>query len=389
VVVVRRIPGELEHLKLKGWWNKLYDINLTGYISRRKIEYETENVPFLLFILLGKAEIGIDTPPGTNYRDNWFTVDYFTDKALSCIQQCGNVAGDPRGILVLRHDKDTYYHYRSLMDARKSTQDFIIQKYANGMWSIVASEAVDLVGESQYTITFSIAGSTIKAWRQTGRDLSESPTLSATDTSIASGRMGGRNEVFFAEVLPAQTRLKPALYIIETDLTGSGSEDDPFRPKLAESIVNNKNEYAITYGLFDFSSDKHNTMIVVITDGVSDNAILKQLEIAKRKFKAVSSYQDAIDLYNTLKRDYEFIAGKDNFAYQVIGDDRLELLAIADFYFGNIVEKLNPDMLKNVPDFEVRRLLDRYESRLEKIESLNGERDKHLNKLKEVKKIGW
>jgi D-mannonate dehydratase len=92
-----------------------------------------------------------------------------------------------------------------------------------------------------------------------------------------------------------------------------------------------------------------------------------------------------------LKRDYpHWLAGKDNYAYQTLGWEELDIFQNVDFYFGELVEhKTHYQQLKNVPEWELWRRLEELERRLEKVEVLTEERDKHLEKLRILKRLGW
>jgi len=45
--------------------------------------------------------------------------------------------------------------------------------------------------------------------------------------------------------------------------------------------------------------------------------------------------------------------------------------------------------LKNVPEWELWRRLEALEEKLSKVTVLTEERDKHMEKLKTIKKLGW
>jgi hypothetical protein len=92
-----------------------------------------------------------------------------------------------------------------------------------------------------------------------------------------------------------------------------------------------------------------------------------------------------------LKGDFKhWLAGKDNFAYQVLGWEVLDWFQNADFYYGELVEhKTHYDQLKKVPDWELRNRLSELTDKLQKVTTLADERDKHLSKLNEIIKRGW
>jgi hypothetical protein len=153
---------------------------------------------------------------------------------------------------------------------------------------------------------------------------------------------------------------------------------------------------AVTWGAFEFS-EKSPTNIIIITgdNPYQQGAIHKQTELAKNKNLKVLSpprnYGGAVAQFNQLRRDYpHWLAGKDNYAYQVLGWEELDLFQNVDFYYGELVEhRTHYDQLKRVPDWELWRRLEELERRLERLAVLTEERDKHLEKLKTIKRLGW
>jgi hypothetical protein len=360
-------------------------------VTRGKLEYPTVDVKFAYLIAIGKTTIARDDD-----ADCIFTVDSFTDKAMSNLQQVGAVSGDPRGIMIARRTSAPNF-YRSNMYAPFSTADFKIQKYYGGAWTDLATQAVDLTAEVQYTVTFSISGSTLKAWRQKIRDLTATPTLSATDTAIASGQWGGRNEMFFAELLSPLSMLQTPIKIIEVEVAGIGTSEDPYTPKILHDFTQGGKDFnAITLGAFEFSEKSATNIIVIYEDNpYKVGAIQKQIDYVKSKnlgvFTPPKDYNDAVSLYNRLRGNFKhWIAGKDNFAYQVLGWEILDWFQNVDFYYGELIEhKTHYQQLKQVPDFEIRNRLNELEKKISAITVLTEERDKHLNKIREIFKKGW
>jgi hypothetical protein len=255
----------------------------------------------------------------------------------------------------------------------------------------------------------SCSGSSIKAFRA---DMT-TPKLSATDTSLASGLFGvGTNIydsdvrtiqgalslIFTARLLSAASPLARALAIMEFDVEGSGSGEDPYRPALSKSIANHDvygyiDLDSVTWGTYEFNPDKAGTVVVVVTgdNPYREDAIGRQRAKAKRAFKAPKNYDEAVALYSKLRMDYpHWISGKDNFAYHVLGLDELDLLQNIDFYYGELIDhKTHYDQLKQVPDWEIRNRLNELIDRLSKVTILTDERDKHIAKAKEILSRGW
>ena len=91
-----------------------------------------------------------------------------------------------------------------------------------------------------------------------------------------------------------------------------------------------------------------------------------------------------------LKQEFpEWIAGRHNYCYQVLGHEDFEAMQVADTYHGNIVDGIKPNAYKNVPDWEMRKTLAMWKDRLKRAEVAKLEAEKHLKKLEEVEKKGW
>jgi hypothetical protein len=284
---------------------------------------------------------------------------------------------------------------------------------------------------------FSLSGSTLKGYRE---DMT-TPKITVTDTTFASGKFGhggamdsNPNPTIVAgRLLSPSSSLPSAQTILEMDIEGNG-RDTPYAPSLSKNLVEvssltglpdflyqEAKKYstlrakdftdeeiqlllgyipqhqvdldAVTWGAFEFYPDKASTVIITI---IGDNpyqsgAIERQKSKAKRVFTPPKDYNEAIELYNQLKNDYpHWLAGKDNFAYQVLGWEELDLFQNADFYYGELIEhKTHYNQLKQVPDWEIRNRLNELLDRLSKVNVLTEERDKHINKVKEILKKGW
>jgi hypothetical protein len=86
----------------------------------------------------------------------------------------------------------------------------------------------------------------------------------------------------------------------------------------------------------------------------------------------------------------DWIAGKDNYTYQTLGWEELDLFQTVDFYYGELLEhRTRYYQLKQVPDTEIRSRLEELIDRLSKVTVLTDERDKHIAKAREVLKKGW
>jgi hypothetical protein len=403
-------------------------------IARTKLEYPTENVSLAYLVSIDKATHAPINLQGTDDYVTIVTVDSFADKAIrsnlrSLYSLIARANYDPANRRFSMYAIDWWTGY--------STQDHYLRRFnsATNSYTTLAVEAVDL-SDLPYLFTLSTSGSTIKSIRET-------VTLSATDTVLASGVFGlyhlwaGINFHFDARLLAPVTPLPPALAVLEVEVEGGGAPDDPYRPSLSKNLVEitgltglpeflyleaKKYEIlknkgftedemrlllgyipqhqvdlnSITWGAFEFSEKSPTNIIVITTDNpYKQGAIDRQRELARSKnLKTLSpprNYGEAVAQYNQLKRDYtHWLAGKDNYAYQVLGLEELDLFQNVDFYFGELVEhKTHYQQLKQVPDFEMWGRLEVLEEKLSRVTVLAEERDKHLEKLRSIKRLGW
>ena len=153
---------------------------------------------------------------------------------------------------------------------------------------------------------------------------------------------------------------------------------------------------SVTWGAFEHKSE-HNTMIITIVgdNPYKEGAIAKQIDYAKSKglkvFSPPNDYSEAIEQYKQLKKDFpEWLAGKDNYAYQTLGHPDIEVLAVADFYYGELLEhKTHYDQIKKVPDWELERTIKRWRDLHKYAKAPKEEIEKHARKLDEVLRVGW
>jgi len=395
-------------------------------VTRVKLEYPTVDVSFSYLSSIGKAKH--PNAPG-GYAPLIATVDSFADKAA--IYNASAARNKLTGRFI---DAKNLYDHRH--DAGYSTSDHRIVKYVNGSFYNIAIESIDLDQELTYVYMFSISGSTLKGFRD---DLT-TPKISGTDTSFASGLWGVGG--WFADVassLCCAILLAPAspspqaISILEVGVEGSGRPDDPYRPLMSRNLVEvsrlaglpdflyreaKKYEVlrargftdeemelllgyvpqhvvdldAVTLGAFEFSPDKSSTAIVTV---VGDNpyslgAVERQKGRVKRWWGPPSGYNEVVELYRQLSRDFDWLAGKDNFAYQVLGWEELGWLQNVDFYYGELVEhRTHYSQLKQVSDDEIRGRIEELIGKLSNMGVLRGERESHIAKANEVLRRGW
>ena len=438
-------------LETEGAKNKQYDSDLDAIIdlaaiptiTKDKLEYPTENVNIWYLAFIDKAE-------SRGYRCNTplyglFTKDAFVDKALDAYMTgaccCDN---DARAEFCDDRFSTACQRYSQYANVTKSTMDHLVEKCASGGTTTLGSESVDLEQRYYYRFVFSVEGSSLNAYRD---DLT-TPKITVTDSELSSGRWGHFPGVFaktdglcnvaiFNGILKAPLSKAPkAIAVLEVDITQVVGRFECLEtmPLLAEEMkpaTVSKNPYlfreykkyellknkgfsdeeipiilgympqyeinvaSVTWGAFDFRPE-HNTMLITVSGGnqyTGEKAILKQIEFTKSKnlkvLKPPKDYNEAVEQYKQLKREFDFVAGKDNYAYQTLGHEVFGLFQVADTYYGNVVDEIKPDAYKNVPSFEMERTLNMWMERLKRATILKEEAEKHLKKLEEVEKKGW
>lgn len=410
-------------------------------VTRTKLEYPTVDV-FLIYLASINKIIYVDV---SDRYSAVVTYDSFADKM---IEDIASVTESRRPALYGRFRDKSNSYYVSYNNGA-STADFELCKIVAGGVTRLGYEAVDLTAGYTYLTSLSISGSALKAYR------AGTLKISVTDTSFASGRWGmspapGADDVYdtgmttgFAMLKAPTSAIQPSIKILEVPVRGNGTMEDPYMPdipselvnvleldksiimSLPEHIIRDAKKYTIlkqkgfsdeeielvfgriqieidllsvTWGSFEFSYKSATNIIMITGDNpYKPGAIQKQIDFAKsnglKTFSAPKTYNEAISLYNQLNKYFShWLAGKDNFAYHVLGYEELEPLAVIDFYYGELIEhKTHYDQIKNVPDWEMRNTLEIWNKRLEKAKPNLpvDEYDKHRGKLGKILKLGW
>jgi len=371
-------------------------------VTRAKLEYPTVDVPLAYLFMMGKAFVDVADGDGFTFL---ITVDSFADK---------QIAG---GQLMKQAESSRYegFYFRAYVEPRvyayvariytPAAEDVLLERYGAGGAVVLGTQAVTLSDDVAYVFGGSASGSAIKFIRYSRWLVYEnaiafgtpSVAVNATDTTYAAGLFamkvsyfGGPGELaagLLAFLRGPMSAAPPAAAIIEAETIGSGSPEDQFRPALGASV---------TWGAFEFSPESPTNIIMVTGSSPHDpGAVERAVEAARSKGLRVLSpprdYGGAVAQFNTLKRDFtHWLAGKDNYAYQALGWEHLDLFQNVDFYYGELLEhKRHYDQLKLVPSFELERRLSELEEKLERVTALVEERDRHLAKLREVRKKGW
>jgi hypothetical protein len=416
-------------------------------ITRSKLEAPISNVSFAYLACINKVRGCAWIGSSYLLLADWV----FTDKSVFAFVQVNAVTA------IVGRLSDLNHLYRHGYDPARTTSDHYIDIWTGGTTgTMLASEAID-IDNSGRGGRLSISGSVIKGMRYEiptpVHPLSlpaPDATISATDTTYASGYYGARTlrqtyphsgtDPASVWLLDPASELPPALAVIEVEYTTGGGGERPAEPLLSRDLVEvgelasssalpphlhaEAKKYealrsrgfteeemallfgyvpqrqvdldAVTWGVFEFS-EKSPTNIIIIT---GDNpyrrgAVQRQIEHARRRghrvFAPPRDYGEAVALYKKLKGDFpHWLAGKDNFAYQVLGLEVLDLFQSVDFYHGELVDhRAHYQQLKQVPDWEIRSRLNELIERLSKVTVLTEERDKHINKAREILKRGW
>jgi hypothetical protein len=401
-------------------------------VTRAKLEYPTVDVSLAHLAIIEKMQ---HLSTNNTVVSHFVTTDIFTDKAI----EHAAISTDQNFMCVGRVTPSLYF-YSTTSIPPASTADHEIRKITT-YYTTLATEAVDISFYCWQAWKLSISGSLIKSYRGTAY-------ITATDTSFASGYIGvslysngmytynmcNNADALIAHLRAPSSALLPAQAILELNIEGSGKPEDPFRPILSKNLVEvssltglpdflyqEAKKYkvlkdkgftddeiklilgyapqhqvdlnSITWGSFELHADKSPTAIITVAgdNPYQAGAIDKQKGNAKRTFSVPGNYNEAVALYNKLKSDHSYwIAGKDSFAYQVLGLEILDWFQNIDFYFGEFIEhKTHYDQLKQVSDSEIRNRLNELIDKLSKATVISDERDKHIAKAKAILTKGW
>ena len=412
-------------------------------VTRAKLEYPTVDVSFAYLSAINRVRFvsmytwGLAVVAG----------DPFADKSVVAGVQVYD------GVNVLGRVQNYQNFYFNKIQPTRATSDHLLAKMSAGTVTTLASESVDLTTAAAL-LQVSCSGSTVKSLRYALTSPLDplnpgtaAATLSATDTTFASGYYGvrlmkeynphGSASIGSTWLRAPASAVPPALAVIEVEFAKGEYPNEEYKPALLSSLVevsrslnvpihlvmeHDKHEMlrrrgftddeirlllghlpqrhidvdAVTWGTFEFS-EKSPTNIVVVTgdNPYKQGAIQRQAEYAKKKglrvFDPPRNYGEAVALYNKLKSDFpHWLAGKDNFAYMCLGWEELDVLQNVDFYYGELLEhRTHHDQLRQVPEWEIRSRLLELKARLEKMAALHEERGKHLRKVGELLRGGW
>jgi len=212
---------------------------------------------------------------------NWATCfpDPYTDKA---IQTCSAVLGTANSYPLFARMTDENDFYCQNLYGAASTADHMIKKWVAGAITTLATEAINITAQYMRSLKLSCSGTTISAYRA---DLT-TPKISATDTAHASGYFGVGNTSslynqalsieasMHAKITSADSSVRAVRYF-EAPVTGTGTDEDPFRVAVPEKTASHP-----VYGNINLLAFTHSSLIKTGADGrpVEFVAVVRILE---------------------------------------------------------------------------------------------------------------
>ena len=228
-------------------------------IIRPKLEYPTVDVNLTYLSSINKTK-GILNHPR---RPSLVTIDSFTNKAIESLSH-GNLS-----FLIARVVGVGNFYFTQQYSG-EVTADFGIGKCVAANWTKLASEAVDFGAHHSFRIKLRCIGTTIEGYRVdmiTNR-------VSITDATFASGwfgfcqslEKGGYFSPEWTYLRGSPSNPPKTIAYFEAPIIGSGKEEDPFRAKLPEKIIEDK-----TLGKRNLLSVSHSSLIPTDTKGYPRN----------------------------------------------------------------------------------------------------------------------
>ncbi|MBP1449649.1 MAG: hypothetical protein JZD41_06545 [Thermoproteus sp.] len=283
--------------------------------------------------------------------------------------------------------------YTHEMRTANSANDHLLVRWSSGSSTLIGNEAVDLNAYG-YLYGMSISGSTFKvyrAWVTAFTMCSQTPKITITDTTYASGYTGvgytTGNALTHPDVttifLPSTCSTVPQpTAVIEYQITGSGKDNDPFKPDMPQDLVevdpstlppneasavmlNRKgpnglplvDRLAVSWGAIDMRSDSSGKSIsptaLVAVYSSDVNKVSKHIDHAKGKRLAIYTgpfdYIKVKEIYNTHKKNMDFLITENELAYHLIGTENLEVKSVADFYEREVLNlgRIDPAKIYN------------------------------------------
>jgi len=375
-----------------------FPVTPTLPIKRTDLEYPTEDVSLIYLYIIDKMQFMFK-----NFE--LVTIDNFTDKAIDVpfFVQGGNC-----NVACVRYDvvSGVLFQYYIAIDPSKATADVELWKKTDAGFTQLGAEAVDLNANEPYVVELSVAGSSLKVFREgIVFNINNRPSnlvITATDTDIASGKVGinlhrlyiDSTGVFrFATNLCAYLRspaspLTSPDAIVEYDVIGDGSEENPYRPDMPEDIIQdetygNVNTLAVTWGAIDYKGEP--TMLCAIYEQSPEylrkDRVMTHIEYVKKKnlmvIKTPRTLREVNEMYRKIRGERkEMMITVNELAYHLLGRPELEIDAVADFYER---ELLDLNRIKKVPTWELHRTLRRWEEL--------GKRYRRENAIKKLAKV--
>ena len=382
--------SDLDEFRYSPDGSEVKKATVTPPVKRSDLEYPTENVLLLWLYLIEKADTaGVYVYNKYNvvggHNRHLITLDTFTDHGVECLGVVLNVDTGV-DVCVARYDLNTSTNKPRNYLNTLQTGGHSLYKYDSGSATQIGNESVSLSVLDPFYLLLSCVGSTIKSFRDSRPiQSSDTPKISATDTSFASGCYGVGNldrtyvwntginlypfcHWWYTRLKSAYSPLQKSLVVVEVDyeIIEHPLEKYPIiQPKLPKRIVGNKDLLSLTWGSIDFRTVNGKpispTYLISITGNnpYNPNAINEVLsQLRARGFKVYTNPQNRIDeIYRNEKSDRDWLISKEELAYQILGTEKHEIMAVAKFYEREVINlgRVKPE---EIPNFDT--LMRRY-----------------------------
>lgn len=254
----KEVAGIIDHADASITTVKIADLAVT----RAKLEYPTTDVSFAYLAVINAVRYCAYLTSGVAVLHK----DSFADKSVFAAVQVNQYPA------VLARFQGTNTFYVATYYPPAATADHWFSKYVAGTGTILATEAVD-INNAGRGLQLSCSGTTISSKRYELSSIinplslpAANATLSATDTSIASGCFGYRP---LSEASPHSGATPDCVYLkapasplpspiayFEVPVIGDGSMENQFRAQIPEEIVIDS-----TYGKTNRLSLTHSSLI--------------------------------------------------------------------------------------------------------------------------------
>jgi len=264
-------------------------------VTRTKLEYPTVDVTIGYLIAINKLEL--------NYRYGYpiiTTIDSWADRRLEGVASGGSYWMDGGFYLRFVDDKNWYFNRLYIPDA---SSDNAILKCVAGTETRLAYEPVDLTDHRANSLAFETIGTTLNNYRGTDA-LPTTVTVSATDTTFASGKAGICNirpaESAVWLKLPA-SRMPRVIAYFEVPITGTGKPYDPFTAQMPyeeriDPILGKRNLLALSHSALiptgSGGQPLHGTALVRVFEQPDRDPALRDVPVCLDVLRAMAGVRE-------------------------------------------------------------------------------------------------